>query len=309
MERVVIVSSIDPAPLFLTTLPYVGALRRKGAQVEVILTTPSYPLWEWPGWDSLGLSEAELVFIGDVLTPRSLFRFEAFLEIAGSAVVVTGPHCARLLRKAPTPRSVEVYDYREFASSRGIPQQPEDVGEAVSKGSWRMLALSRYIFAEVLESPRATEWAAWAAERLESEGAGFVARLAEAHLARAVNVIEDLIDTGESSREVWGEALRVFVDSLQKHALLSPIAARAARRVSSPVLAYALNGGSGWASMALYDPQARGGVSSLARALERAGAEGGGYPTCGRYSVELTVRTKSYERVLTLFREYAASQG
>ncbi len=309
MDRVVIVSSIDPAPLFLTTLPYVGSLRRRGARVEVVLTTPSYPLWDWPGWDSLGLSEAELVFIGDVLTPRSLFRFEVFLEIAGSAVVVTGPHCARLLKKAPRPRGIEVYDYREFASARGIPPQPGDVAEAVSKGSWRMLALSRYIIAEVLESPHATEWAAWAAERLESEGAGFINHLAEAHLAKAVNVIEDLIDTGEATKEAWGEGLRVFVDSLQKHALLSPIAARAARRVSSPVLAYALDGDSGWTSMALYDPQARGGVSGLARALERAGAEGGGYPTCGRYSVELTVRTKSYERVLTLFREYVVGLG
>lgn len=309
MARTVIVSSIDPAPFFLTTLPYIRELKRSGVSVEVVLTTPSYPLWEWEGWESLGLPGSELVFVGDVLTPRSLYRFEAFINLAGSAVAVTGPHCARLLRRTPRPWGVEVLDYKEFMESRGIPRQPDEVLEAISRGSWRMLALSRYIFAEVLESLRATEWAERAAERLESEGAGFLERLAEAHLARAVNVIEDLIDAGEMEEESWGGLLRVFTGSVERHALLAPVASRAARRHSRPVLAYADDGEKGWTGMALYDPQTHGGVSGLARALERAGYEGGGYPTCGKYSVELTVRSKLSERVLTLFKEYAESGG
>lgn len=49
MGRVVIVIKHRPGPIILDHIALCIVSQGEGESVEVVLTTPSYPLWEWPG--------------------------------------------------------------------------------------------------------------------------------------------------------------------------------------------------------------------------------------------------------------------
>ena len=300
----VVVSSVDPSPLFLTALPYVSWLESRGEDYRVLLTPPVYPLWEWRGFRELGRSGATLVFIGDLLTPANLRRMEPIIDLAGGAIVATGPWCAGALERRARHAGLQVYEYRGLARAYGIPRPPEGVQDFVAREASRLFTVNRYLFARVLGGPEATEWAREAARDLMERGVSWLREYLGELLADAVNTVEDLLDSAECREEPWGHYAEAPLASLEDHALLAPAAARAARRSRKPVLA-ASRGPTSWHTAALYDSDAQGRKSRLAQLLERLAESRGGYATCGRYTVEVTARPDAFERIISSFREEA----
>ena len=304
-EASVVVSSVDPSPLFLTALPYVSWLDTRGEDYRVLLTPPVYPIWEWRELRELGRGGAILVFIGDLLTPANLRRMEPIIDLAGGAIVATGSWCAGTLERRARHSGLQVYEYRGLAKAYGIPRPPEGVQDFVAREASKLFTANRYLFAKILGGPEATEWAREASRSLMERGVSWLKEYLGEILADAVNTVEDLLDTAECSEEPWGHYAEAPLERLEEHALLAPAVARAARRSRRPVLA-AARGPTPWHTAALYDSDAQGKRSRLAQLLERLAEARGGYATCGRYTVEVTARPDALERIIASFREAAS---